>query len=153
MAGIPRMDLIKIDDRSDLSQSVSVILDGGVVIEFFGEFYYRVKLVVASTFLSGSLDLSVSKYEILEWKKFLDGLERDPDLLDSMNPDDPLVVWPSRGKTPYFRIYPQDPILVEVVDSPVSQVRAFVPLDVDVDDFIRSGQEMISRALCDLGYD
>ncbi|MFL1375789.1 DUF5959 family protein [Nocardiopsis protaetiae] len=141
-----RTDIIRIAEGTD---SLVVSLDRGVVGDH-NDSWHRVRMEISSDFVGGHLSFMVARSDILGWSEFLERLGREPDLLDADEGGPPLVVWPYQDRTPYFQIYPEDPLRVEVVGSPMSRVRVSLSLDIDVDDFIRSGRKLIEEAVREL---
>ncbi|WP_306371016.1 DUF5959 family protein [Nocardiopsis sp. CC223A] len=144
------MDIIRIAEGTD---SLVVSLDGGEVVEDRDDFWHRVRMEISSDFVGGNLSFMVARSDILGWGEFLERLEREPGLLDASEGGPPLVVWPYQDRTPYFQVYPEDPLRVEVVGSPMSWVRVSLSLDIDVDEFVRSGKELVEEAIRKLERD
>lgn len=103
--------------------------------EVLGNLFYPGEIIVKSSFVSGSVRLSLSFQDLEDWGRCLNSLE-----------DEESIAWPSGGRSARVEIFPEDPLLAKVVDSPSSQVSVCVPLDVSLEVLLEENKALLSDA-------
>ncbi|MGW2368395.1 DUF5959 family protein [Streptomyces sp. NPDC001667] len=90
--------------------------------------YYAADIVITSGFVNARLRILVTLADLDHWAGALDRVET-AELL-SAEEDVLTVDWPPAGNDGFLRFIADDPYVVEVHDSPQTQISVSVPLDL-----------------------
>ncbi|MFI9724419.1 DUF5959 family protein [Streptomyces sp. NPDC052396] len=129
------LELIRLADRS---QAVSVTLADRMPA--WGPDYYAADITITSDFVSAQLRIHVTLEDLDHWADALDRIESDeqrPAEGDALTLD-----WPPAGNEGYLRFIADDPYVVEVHDTPQTQISVRVPLDMD-EEWIKEGRQRL----------
>jgi hypothetical protein len=108
--------------------------------------FHHADLSIKSDFVNAQLRIGVTTQDLDEWAAALDRIEAAETAGDGM----PIEVdWPSAGRAAYLRFIADDPYLIEVHDSPQTQIVVQIPLDMD-EDWINDARARLSRARAQL---
>ncbi|MFD0143329.1 MULTISPECIES: DUF5959 family protein [unclassified Streptomyces] len=98
--------------------------------------YFDAEIQIRSDFVNASVRTGIFDEDIEEWGLLLDALE---EVMDDASEDDGADVftgdWPREGRTAYLRFVAEDPLVIEVRDTPGTGICVQVPLALD-DDWI-----------------
>ncbi|MEV4436573.1 DUF5959 family protein [Streptomyces sp. NPDC049585] len=130
------LELIRLADRS---QSVSVTLVDRVPA--WEPDYYAADITVTSGFVNARLRIHVTLEDLDHWADALDRIGSDE---HQPAEGDPLTLdWPPAGNDGYLRFIADDPYMVEVHDTPQTQVSVRVPLDMH-EEWIKEARQRLA---------